>query len=750
MWWWWWWCGGGGGGSGGGGPPGGGGAGGDPGGGPGGGGGDPGGYPDGFPPQEHNRSKWTQTPLSGPIQPQPDITIDFDPYDLFGGLIAFPVPIFDWRWNIDPEDEKRCYVRKDLDTKFTFPKWVPHNHYWCMLWFKEAIAAFEAIDVTTDMTLVEWWRVIESFPEDINEMEMIRQLDSCNSQGFILFARYLRGRMSQKCYMSDQMFGYQFSQYIIHCDNRRRSPDGRVMAAMITFRFKHRPEEARLIAVEALWRIECPDTSWATVIKFVERVRFAFMFIKVGDILDARGAFDWLYRRVKGFQPIKRWVEKIERARQTPDPATKDRLKWNYLWSCLNEAIKHRRMDVADEGFRDAHFKLVASGGMSAILDGTGNNGGKGAKGMAALLDAGGGKGDGKQNKKGADGNTDGGKKGGKGKGDGGQQKGQQQGGGGGDGKAKTPAQIDQAADEALKTKLSTMGLSALEMNKRLTQARADRAWNRASRGQGSWAHWNNALVAANAAAAKVVAKAKPAPAAAAPKVQPKANADGAAAKANGRGRGGRKGKGRGGGKGKGKGNAVRIPKKYKACKFFVAGQCNNGAKCEWSHDMAIIGPARKAAHRDLKTGRKLSGQPKAKAKAKAKVKAKAKAKTKTGGAAALEVDEDYEPWYGEDGNELPWEEDAYDNENDGTYEEYVDETPNDGTDWENTPWHWLYCTGNWEECDEIIPGAVNIVEEEEGDLSDPLILIRPGAIRVDACSGAADCILGSSNSPFP
>ena len=225
-----------------------------------------------------------------------------------------------------------------------------------------------------------------------------------------------------------------------------------------------------------------------------------------------------------------------------------------------------------------------------------------------------------------------------------------------------------------------------------------------------------------------------------------------AKAKAKGKGRGGKKGKGKGGGKGKGQGNAVRIPKKYKACKFFVAGQCNNGAKCEWSHDTAIIGPARKTSHRDMKTGKKLSGQPKPKAKAKAKVKAKAKARPRVGGAAAqeVEVDEDYEPWYGEDGNELPWDEDSYDNENDGTYEEYVDETPNDGTDWDNTPWHWLYCTGNWEECstsDEVTPGCP-IVEEEEGDFSDPLILIRPGAICVDASSGAT--VLGSSNSPFP
>ena len=64
----------------------------------------------------------------------------------------------------------------------------------------------------------------------------------------------------------------------------------------------------------------------------------------------------------------------------------------------------------------------------------------------------------------------------------------------------------------------------------------------------------------------------------------------------------------------------IKIPKKFKACKFFVAGNCTLGKKCEWSHDRAIIEPARKFAHRDLKTGKKLSGKPKAKPKARPQV----------------------------------------------------------------------------------------------------------------------------------
>ena len=138
------------------------------------------------------------------------MTVDFNPYDLFGGLIANLVPIFDLKWFIDPEDEKRCYVRKDLTDKFNakFPKWVPHNHFYCILWFKEATVAFQQIDVTTDMTVVEWWRVIESFPDGLSEMDVIYQLDNCGCQGLVLLSRHLSGVMSQSAYMKDPMFGH--------------------------------------------------------------------------------------------------------------------------------------------------------------------------------------------------------------------------------------------------------------------------------------------------------------------------------------------------------------------------------------------------------------------------------------------------------------------------------------------------------------------------------------------------------------
>ena len=85
-----------------------------------------------------------------------------------------------------------------------------------------------------------------------------------------------------------------------------------------------------------------------------------------------------------------------------------------------------------------------------------------------------------------------------------GQQNGQQNGGKGGKGDgAPTPAQIDKAADDALKAKLNNMALPGLEVQTRLTQARADRAWNRYNKGEGSWGNYSNLLAAANAAANK-------------------------------------------------------------------------------------------------------------------------------------------------------------------------------------------------------------------------------------------------------
>ena len=107
------------------------------------------------------------------------------------------------------------------------------------------------------------------------------------------------------------------------------------------------------------------------------------------------------------------------------------------------------------------------------------------------------------------------------------------------------------------------------------------------------------------------------------------------------------------------------------------------------------------------------------------------------------------ETWYTEDGNEAFEEDDAYDNEHDGNaFEEHEDVTPNDGTNWDETPWEWLYCTGSWEEATEYQdaddPFCAGVVSS---DTADPLILIRPthNQASTQATSAAsASCVLGS------
>ena len=138
--------------------------------------------------------------------------------------------------------------------------------------------------------------------------------------------------------------------------------------------------------------------------------------------------------------------------------------------------MKRLRFNINNDGAREAHFKLIESGGMTEIINGTMNP--KKVNGMMMLADGDGGQdGGGKQGKK----NKKNDKKNGNGKGDG---KKQQQGGqqqqqqplAKTDG--MTAVQKSQAADKAYSTKVKAMGLSAAEADKRITQARADRAWN--------------------------------------------------------------------------------------------------------------------------------------------------------------------------------------------------------------------------------------------------------------------------------
>ena len=105
--------------------------------------------------------------------------------------------------------------------------------------------------------------------------------------------------------------------------------------------------------------------------------------------------------------------------------------------------------------------------------------------------------------------------------------------------------------------------------------------------------------------------------------------------------------------------------------------------------------------------------------------------------------------YYSADGNDAPEEDEAYDNEHDGDdFNEYEDVTPEDGTNWDETPWVYLYCTGSWEEATEYKdaddPFCAGVVSS---DTTDPIILIRPSFTPSSAratSAASASCILGS------
>ena len=110
--------------------------------------------------------------------------------DLFGPAKLRKTKKFDVDgWDVEPGQERKCYNRKTLKDNYHPPKWLPKSHVDAVKWFKLNLRALQKIDETTKAVMLEWWRVIEEFPEGSRLEDIINKVH-CNSQGLPLFDRF--------------------------------------------------------------------------------------------------------------------------------------------------------------------------------------------------------------------------------------------------------------------------------------------------------------------------------------------------------------------------------------------------------------------------------------------------------------------------------------------------------------------------------------------------------------------------------
>ena len=288
----------------------------------------------------------------------------FDPMDLFGPAMLRTNKKFDIDgWDVEPGQERKCYNRKTLKDNFHPPKWLPKSHVDAIKWFKLNLRAFQKIDETSRAVMLEWWRVIEEFPEGSRLEDIITKVHH-NSQGLPLFDRFFGTHYEQ--FLKDPMFGYDFVTYIQWCDANHTTTKGRVFSAIVTHKFHIRLQNARVIAIRALYSITCDGNSTAEVVKFMAKVRFAFQHLVVGDIKDGEYAYHWLWERLRHYGGIKRFVEKIKRARDKPEYAY--RRTWNYLWGVTHRHIQDSNIDANDENYVKSFIHNIQTGGMSGEI----------------------------------------------------------------------------------------------------------------------------------------------------------------------------------------------------------------------------------------------------------------------------------------------------------------------------------------------------------------------------------------------
>ncbi len=254
--------------------------------------------------------------------------------------------LFNTTWRVGEGNERLCYKMKEFEAKLKLPKWLPQSHAAAIRWFREHLRAFQKIDITKGLVLVEWLRVIENSPMGIHKRDIIQKLHD-DAQGIDLLDRY----WGSECYgyIRDSIFGVEMAAYFQWCEENRCAPSGRACAAMVTHRFRKRPDAARITALKALWAIKCNANSFQNVAFFVSKVRLAFQHLCVGDIYDEEYAYDWLWQNLKDFAGIKKFVDKIISARD--DPRKAYRRTWNYLGGVTKEVLSHKKIDANDENY---------------------------------------------------------------------------------------------------------------------------------------------------------------------------------------------------------------------------------------------------------------------------------------------------------------------------------------------------------------------------------------------------------------
>ena len=153
----------------------------------------------------------------------------------FGQLTSDPVQGPDWTWSV--KDESKVYSDKTLQT-INFRERIGRLPTTIIEYetFRNTVGAlFATLDKSTEGYLVYFW---ECTGHLVGKAETHYSYFHQDSQGLILFDRWLGGQMTTRAFLDNEQYGQQIRSYCTYCRSRREIPKGRVIAAIMTIRFR--------------------------------------------------------------------------------------------------------------------------------------------------------------------------------------------------------------------------------------------------------------------------------------------------------------------------------------------------------------------------------------------------------------------------------------------------------------------------------------------------------------------------------
>ena len=212
------------------------------------------------------------------------------------------------------------------------------------------------MDPSKDDVLIRWFKcccIVHGCEEEATKTKFHQ-----DSQGLNRLDRTIGKELTTTKFLKHPLFGRQFKTYIEYCHHTGAGPRGRVLIAIMSFRFRLDRQRGNHITVVHLLGIQLKSFKHEDVREFLEMVSRAKLKLLPDQHLDNKLMFEWLFEKFKQWHPIKSTVEKILNSRV--DSAKGQRYRsFDFLWS----VIEHQ-LTIAHENANQASLQAGLLGGV--------------------------------------------------------------------------------------------------------------------------------------------------------------------------------------------------------------------------------------------------------------------------------------------------------------------------------------------------------------------------------------------------